>query len=200
MRITRLAAVAVLLLPTCLFAAEPPEFVAPRLTLAATPAAAPFSEGTTYLTLSTSYLGGAQSYTNENFYTASLGLTWYPLNNLGLIAEVPVSAIHQDGPDTAAAGLDLLVRYHFLSLDQFTLYADGGAGFVFSGHCVPTGGTSFNFIERAGVGFTYQLAPHWFLNAGSRIAHLSNAGIRGPNHNPSINLGVEGYAGIMCLF
>jgi hypothetical protein len=72
--------------------------------------------------------------------------------------------IHQDGPDTVAGGLDLLARYHFLTYGKLTLYADGGAGILLSGKNAPTGGTSFNFVERAGIGFTYQIAPHWFLD------------------------------------
>ena len=204
MNITHIVtALAILGMPAVVLAADPPALFVPRLTLdptAAYPVSGPFSKGAAFLSLTGSYLSDVQSHTRENIYSNSVGIGWYPVTNLGPVAEIPVSVIHQDGPDTVGSGLDLLARYHFFSYEKLTLYADGGAGFLLSGESVPTGGTSFNFVERAGIGFTYQISPHWFLDAGSRVEHLSNAGFRGSEHNPSMNLGVQGYIGIMYRF
>jgi Lipid A 3-O-deacylase (PagL) len=57
-------------------------------------------------------------------------------------------------------------------------------------------GTNFNFTPQFGLGATYQLSDNTFLIGGARLFHLSNAGID-PGVNPSINLAIEGYVGLL---
>jgi hypothetical protein len=64
---------------------------------------------------------------------------------------------------------------------------------------VPAGGTYFNFTLQSGVGATFQLTNNLHLVGGVHFFHLSNAAIRGINHNPDLNA-LEGYAGLIYCF
>jgi opacity protein-like surface antigen len=177
------------------------------LTLASTPpetppsaSANPFAAGRWALSLTGGYSASFNSRRRENIGFVAPGLAYSLFDNFQIVAETPGYFFSQSGPDTGGGGLNLLVRYHFLHWNQFTLFAEGGAGFILSPDQVPTGGTYFNFIPQGGVGLTYRLTDDLFLIAGTRVDHISNGGIRGSAHNPSMNMGLEGYAGVMMTF
>lgn len=198
-------AVAVVSLPTWAEDVAPSAPVLPTsLTFDAAPPTAParepFSRGTWALSLTTSYLGDIDSHTRENLYSGAVGINYYLLDKLAVRVELPVYGISQDGPDTIGTGFNLLFRYHFWTYEKWSLYADGGAGLLVTGKQVPDGGTYLNFVPKGGVGFTYAITPDVFLEAGARVAHISNGGIRGSAHNPSMNIGMEGYVGVMIPF
>src|SRR5436309_3218979 len=61
----------------------------------------------------------------------------------------------------------------------------GGWGGGTAGDQRGGGGTGFDFMPRAGVGFTRRLTDDMRLEAGLRWHHISNARIHGEARNPS---------------
>ena len=133
---------------------------------------------------------------NETLLSANVGVGYHIIDNLSLNAEAAGYGVIQEGEDTGAAELRLIMRHHLIVRDRWTIYADVGEGVFEAADQVPDGGTRLNFIFRAGVGGTYQLREGLYLMGGVRYFHLSNAQIEGSDRNPSIN-GVEGYVGLM---
>lgn len=99
-------------------------------------------------------------------------------------------------PNTFGGGFDVLTRWHFLEHGPLTLYADGGAGMLFTTREVPRGGTHVNFTPQIGLGATWQLNDQTYLFGGARYWHLSNAGMDGRQRNPSIDGSVMAYFGV----
>src|SRR5690606_4202092 len=59
----------------------------------------------------------------------------------------------------AAYGLSLGTgfRWHFLTREKWTMFADLGIGVLGTTDAVPPEGTEFNFMPRVGIGFTREL-------------------------------------------
>jgi hypothetical protein len=138
-------------------------------------------------------------YDHEKLATGSAGIGYYLADNFAATLTVPVSHVRQSTRDATMVGLDLSLRYHFLQRDRFTLFADLTGGLAQATHIVPPGGTYFNFTAQLGLGATYRLADHLDLAAGVHYFHLSNAAIRGINHNPDLNA-AQPYVGVMFRF
>lgn len=87
--------------------------------------------------------------------------------------------------DTGGANFNLLFRWHFLQGDDWTIYGDAGAGLLLAGEEVPETGTNFNFTPQAGIGGTLSIGGDGArLMGGLRWHHISNARIKGEDHNP----------------
>lgn len=107
---------------------------------------------------------------------------------------------NQPGEDQGGGSASIAFRWHFVNRKSWSLFAEAGIGLLGAGGEVPTGGTSFNFLPRAGVGFTYQLTDSGVrFQGGVRWHHISNARINGDSNNPSRD-GVMVFAGIMLPF
>lgn len=162
-----------------------------------------FSKGSWAVELWGSYIDSSAVSSEEvSGGSGNLGVGYYLLDRLGVYAEVAgygLSEGHHEDADAAGGGFNLMLRWHFLKLDKLTLYVDGAAGLVEFGEDFPSGGTRFNFIERAGLGATYQLADKMHLMGGVRYLHLSNADIDGSDRNPAFDA-LEYYAGLLFTF
>lgn len=105
-----------------------------------------------------------------------------------------------EGDDAAGFNPAVVVRWHCLNRQTWTLFADLGLGVLLASDPVPDGGTRFNFMPRAGVGFTRELSPGGVrLQVGVRWHHVSNARIVGDARNPARDLPML-YAGLMVPF
>ena len=144
-----------------------------------------------------SYAGYAAE-NKEALFSGTVGAGYCIFDNFALNLEGIGYGIVQDGPDTAAAGLQFIFRHHIVARDRWSIFADVGESIFEAADRVPPGGTRFNFVLRTGVGMTYELKSDVHLLAGVRYFHLSNAQIEGSERNPSIN-GIEGYVGVMFL-
>src|SRR5262249_39425372 len=97
-------------------------------------------------------------------------------------------------------GADLLLRYHFLTGETWSLYVDGGAGLVYSGKSQPRGETNLTFNPEGGVGGPFRLTDRVSFMGGCRWYHLSNGKVWGhSNSNPGFD-GLMGYAGLMISY
>lgn len=97
----------------------------------------------------------------------------------------------QDGDDTGGVSGSMLFRWHALHDEEFSwsIFGEVGIGLLGAFDDVPDGGTSFNFMPRAGAGFTRALDPADPSGArftlGLRWHHISNARIEGNADNPA---------------
>lgn len=109
---------------------------------------------------------------------------------------------NQEGQDTGGVSGSMIFRWHFHHWDtQFkwtgadkdeayrnTFFFDVGIGLLAGFDEVPDGGTGFNFLPRAGVGWTHALTEEESgsrLTIGVRWHHISNARISGDERNPA---------------
>ena len=188
----RRAALALLVLTGALtlVSATPPAAAADRATL--------FPKGATDLALYGSYAWPVFG-SDEHYYSAGVGAGYYFADNLS----VNLALVGHDiqSPSAVAVEANLLLRWHVLTLDRFTLFLDGGVGLIYSDHELPNGGhgTHWDFTPQAGVGVTYRLDDHLHLLTGLRLFHASNANLNGSDRHCGSNA-LGAYAGLMWTF
>jgi hypothetical protein len=73
---------------------------------------------------------------------------------------------------------------------KFQPYLKIGAGIMYENLHTPEQATGFNFHEFGGFGMHYFIKKNLALTVEGRIRHMSNAGIRDPNH------GINSYSGM----
>lgn len=173
---------------------------------AAQPQREPFTRGSWAVDVFGIATSNINNEPGANLYGGGLGLSYYVEDNLAIRAEAIGLGLDQNGDDAAAGGLTLLARWHFYRQPRWSLFVEGGAGFLISDVSIPDGsrsrdedGTNFNFTPQAGVGATYQLADNMHLVGGFRYIHISNASIEGGSRNPG-NDTIGGYLGVMFTF
>src|SRR6266542_192872 len=154
------------------------------LTPLASAQSAGFQKGTWGLELSTAYVTPIR-FSDDKFYDANLGGSYYLVDNLSLGGDVHAYYVDQPDEDAIGTGLGFLVRYHFFTRDRFSLFIDGGAGIFYGDPEVPEFGTHFNYTPKGGFGLTIRLKENLHLIGGARYFHLSNGNIHGRDQNPS---------------
>lgn len=125
---------------------------------------------------------------------------YFVVEDVELQGELGLWYFSQPGDDALGIAPVFNIRWHFLNRDTWTLYADVGIGILAATDDVPSGGTSFDFTPRLGIGWTQQLTDSGTrLVLGARWQHFSNARIFGDDDNPGLDEGML-YAGIMFPF
>jgi len=155
----------------------------PEFTLAPAPRFG--AEGTTWVTLGAL---GAYDFDNNTDANVHGMISHFVVEDLEIGFELGLWGHMQEGDDALGISPNLVIRWHFAhdAEKDWTVYADTGVGMLFSTDNVPEGGTGFNFMPRAGVGFTHRLGEgETRLVAGVRWHHISNARINGEARNPS---------------
>lgn len=133
-------------------------------------------------------------------YNASFSLHTFLVDNVELTLEFGGWFFDQDTDDAWAGNFNLMFRWHFISRERFSVFAEAGAGMLLSTDEVPDGGSEFNFTPRAGMGLTWQFSEGPArLIAGARWQHVSNARTAGSDRNPGRDTGMI-YAGLMFPF
>lgn len=101
----------------------------------------------------------------------------------------------QDPDPTWGINPNVIIRWHFINTDPWSVYADAGIGLLFAADDVPSGGSSVDFMPRAGFGVTHRINPRGDrLEFGVRWHHISNARVVGDSNNPDRD-GAMFYAG-----
>lgn len=75
---------------------------------------------------------------------------------------------------------------------KFQPYAKAGVGMLYMSQHTREQATQFNFLEQGGIGAHYFFNKNMAFTAECRIRHLSNAGIKQPNHGVNTLLFVLG--------
>ncbi len=102
--------------------------------------------------------------------------------------------------DGVAAGVTVGLRQHLLDFGRFGLDADVSGGILGADRELPYNGTHFNETIEFGPAVTYRLSDGFYLLAGVRYFHLSNADRQNAvGRNPSVNA-VQGVLGVEWRF
>jgi len=148
------------------------------------------------------YSGGAFDVSRDGEqYNVHVAASYFFVDGFNMNLEI--GGMYFDEPnrsgsdDSGGINANLLFRWHFLRKETWSLYADGGAGLVWSGERVPRGGGDFNWTPQAGVGVSVEIdrARDIRLFGGLRWHHLSNANLAGSNENPGRD-SIMGYIGL----
>lgn len=183
-------------------AMDTPRLTTGDLTLpTAQPAAEPFGlKGRTRLTIGTGIAFGLEDDDDSTDFNINVAWSRFLVDDFEMRLELGAWYFDQE-PDSAwGVNPNLVLRWHLISKELWSFYADAGIGLLFSTDDVPSGGTSANFTPRAGVGFTHRIgARGQRAELGVRWHHISNARITGDSNNPDRD-GVMVYAGLSFPF
>lgn len=130
----------------------------------------------------------------------TLSYNRFLVDDIEWLLEAGMWSFYDRGGDAAyglSAGLGF--RWHFLTREKWTLFADVGISVLGTTDAVPPNGTEFNFMPRAGFGFTHEIANDVRFIGGVRWHHISNARTRGDSRNPSRDAPLF-YAGLVFSF
>lgn len=173
----------------------------PTIEAGATPVATPVAPSTRFgeaRSMRWQLLGG---YTNDfdgagqEQFGASV--SWFFIDDLSIDLQLDSNYISQTGSNVWGLEGALLFRWHFISMETWSLYADAGCGVLGTTEPTPVGGTDFNFTPQAGGGLSFDLTEEVRLMVGVRWYHISNANTG--ETNPGRN-SVLGYAMISFPF
>ena len=163
-------------------------------------AAKAFDAGSWVLQATASYVNGDAGFFGDTVEAGSLnlGVGYYFKDDWGIYGELVGDHWDQRNADldVAGVGVNVLLRWHFLNRESWTMFIDGGGGLARFEDEFPAGGTHANFTARVGLGATYRLSDNLHLIGALRYFHLSNAARRGQDENPSID-GVEASVGLL---
>lgn len=113
---------------------------------------------------------------SENTITnLGFGLEFFVIDDLSISTEFNGSYIDQIEKDTAGANFNLLFRWYFYNEDLWAYYFEAGAGFLWTTHDVPAGGSDFNFVPQAAIGISLAMENAARLNLAVGWHHISNA-------------------------
>ena len=138
-------------------------------------------------------------FSENKFYGGSVSGHYYFGREASIGVELQGYAVDQVSDDTAIAGAALVLRWHFLAHENFSLFVDGVGGVGLAEAEVPGGGTHFNYMPKIGGGATIKLRDDLHFIGGVRFFHLSNGNLYGRDENPSQD-GAQYFAGLMFTF
>ncbi len=131
--------------------------------------------------------------TSDNtFLLAGIGISYFVIDNLSFDAELNGLHVSQRGDDAFAGNFNLLIRWHFLPQETWSLYGEAGAGIFLATEDVPTHGSQFNFTPQAGIGASFDLGGDTRLMTGVRWHHISNASLYSSNPGRDSFMGYVG--------
>lgn len=111
----------------------------------------------------------------SNTLLGGFGVSYFMTHNVSIELELNGFHIDRDDDSITVGNFNLLLRWHFLARDTWSLYADGGAGLSYASDEIPAKGTRFNFTPQLGVGASFDIGRHVRLLTGARWHHMSNA-------------------------
>ncbi len=133
-------------------------------------------------------------------YNASFSLHTFLVDDLEVVMEFGAWFFDQEIDDAIAGAFNVMLRWHFINRDRYSIFAEAGAGLMLSSNDVPVGGTEFNFTPRIGVGMTwrYSEGPSRLI-FGARWQHFSNGRLFGTSDNPGLETAMF-FGGVMIPF
>ena len=157
-----------------------------------------FPKGTRAFQASAEYIHPIR-FAEDKFYGGSVAGHYYFGDEVSIGVELQGYAVDQLSDDTFLGGAALVIRWHFLADDNFSLFVDGVGGVGLAEAEVPEGGTHFNYMPKIGGGATVKLRDDLHFIGGVRFFHLSNGNLHGRDENPSQD-GVQYFAGVLFTF
>ena len=120
-------------------------------------------------------LTGAFDFDGTELAILDVGVQWFVADGIsvGVFGEGIYAA--QDLDDALGGGGGVLLRWHFVREERFTVFGEIGCGAVWFTDRVPAGGSDFDFSPRASIGASIALGGSARLDARVGWFHLSNA-------------------------
>jgi ABC-type transport system substrate-binding protein len=145
--------------------------------------------------------GAAYDFMQSTDFNLHGAYTYFLADDVEFTFELGAWYFHQDGDDAFGLNPEIAYRWHFFDDGTWTIFGEIGIGLLGATSKVPDGGTAFDFMPRAGMGFTRLLDPETGLRlqAGARWHHISNARIQGTADNPGRD-GLMLFAGLQFPF
>ena len=134
------------------------------------------------------YLQGGAATTLDNqepdprrFGFVGVGISEFLFNRHSINFEFNTIYFDQPGENAVGFNLNLLMRWHFVKQENWTLFVDGGAGVMGTTNDVPRRAAGFNFTPQVGGGASIKLNEEQNLLFGLRWHHISHADTFGRN-------------------
>ena len=134
------------------------------------------------------YLQGGAATTLDNqepdprrFGFVGVGISEFLFNRHSINFEFNTIYFDQPGENAVGFNLNLLMRWHFVKQENWTLFVDGGAGVMGTTNDVPRRAAGFNFTPQVGGGASIKLNEDQNLLFGLRWHHISHADTFGAN-------------------
>ena len=129
-------------------------------------------------------LGEDLADTDNHWGLGGISFSYFATDDFSIEIEFNGLYFDQETVDDAVGfNFNLLLRWQLLARDDWSLYADLGAGVMETNDPVPAGGSSFNFTPQLGGGISYEISDNVRLFTGMRWYHISNS--RTFDFNPS---------------
>ena len=130
--------------------------------------------------------------------SGGVGVEWYPVDGFALGLRLDGIGVRlEDTPATGGADAVILLRWHALMREDWSLYFEGGCGLAYFSSRVPSGAAHLNFTPQIGVGCSVAVDDRARLLAGLRWFHISNG--QTASSNPGVDM-LSAYVGITMPF
>ncbi len=139
-------------------------------------------------------VGAAHDFEDATDLNVNVAARYFIAEDVEFTVEVGLWYYNQPGDDAIGFNPNMVIRWHFLNKQTYSIFADVGIGVVVATDDVPAereidgetvDGTPFGFTPRAGIGATFRLdeGSGARLEIGLRWAHVSNARVSGDDDN-----------------
>lgn len=113
--------------------------------------------------------------TKNRFGLGGVSFSYFATDDFSVDFEFDGLYFDQDTAENAGAfNFNLILRWHFMTRESWSLYIDGGTGVMELSDPVPAGGSTFNFIAQVGSGISFDINDEVRLLTGVRWHHISN--------------------------
>lgn len=113
----------------------------------------------------------------STFVLAGVSFSYFLIDNFSLEFEFNVMGFDQPGTDAIGGNFNLLLRWHIIARETWSIYVDAGAGILGTSAKVPPGALALNFTPQAGIGVSFEVAENTRMFIGARLHHVSNANL-----------------------
>ena len=117
----------------------------------------------------------------RRFGFLGVGISEFLFNRHSINLEFNTLYFDQPGENAVGFNLNLLMRWHYIKKENWTIYIDGGAGVMGTTNDVPRQAAGFNFTPQVGGGASIKLNGDRNLLFGLRWHHISHAETFGRN-------------------
>ena len=146
----------------------------------------PFAKGMRYWSITA---GASRDTSIGTMPLTQININQYVAHRLALVYGGMFGYINaQRTPAGVLIGPDLGLRWQWIAAGRWSTYLEGLVGAVWQTEPLTEQSLRFNFDLQPGTGATYRLNERTLVQGGFRWHHLSNARVRGKDHN----LGYDG--------
>lgn len=154
-----------------------------------------FPKGTVAADIAFNYVVGFDK-DNTSIFGPEIGVRKFVFDDIAVGISAAAHLAASDEDDVFAGSLSATGRHHLIDWQSGTFFIDGSVGVFEGADDIPSDGTRFNFMSRAGIGVTLRLNERLHFVGGGRYWHLSNAQFEGASKNPKID-GIELHTGLL---